>query len=63
MDGRRFNWLFSGLKGINKDDLHEIFSLKTNIRMHNKGDILDKFRVMKEIGKNWCRNRVVDEWK
>ncbi len=31
-------------------------------RTRSNGFKLDKFRFSKDIGKNWFRNRVVDEW-
>ncbi len=31
-------------------------------RTHSNGFKLDKFRLNKDVGKNWLANRVVDAW-
>ena len=54
--------VFKWVKGFNKGDLNKVLILKEQGRTRTNGYKLDKFRFMKDVGKNWFTNRVVGEW-
>ena len=42
--------------------MNKVLIVKEKVRTRTNGFKLDKFRYRKNIGKNWCTNRVVEEW-
>ncbi len=55
---RSLKWM----KGYNKGDINKVLVVREQGRTRSNGFKLDKFRITKDIGKNWFTNRVVDEW-
>lgn len=50
------------MEGFDLGDVNIILVVKEPGRTCSNGLKLDKFRLNKDIGKNWFTNRVVDEW-
>ena len=48
-------------KSFNKGDM-VVLRISSGDRTRNNGFKLEKFRIRKEMGRNWLSNRVVDEW-
>ncbi len=53
--------VYKWMRGINNGDVIKVLHMSEPGRTHSNGFKLDKFRFIKDIGKNWFANRMVDE--
>ncbi len=54
--------VYKWMKGYNKGDTNKALVIKEQGRTHSNRFKLEKFRLSKDIGKNWFTSRVVNEW-
>ncbi len=54
--------IFKWMKGYNKGDVSKVLKVGEQGITRSNGFKLDKFRFIKDMGKNWFTNWVVDEW-
>ena len=50
------------MKGFNKGEVGKVLTISSQDKTRNNGFKLEKCRFIKEIGRNWFTNRVVDDW-
>ena len=54
--------VFNCYRGYNRGNLSKILRINNQDRTRNNGFKREKCRFRKEMGRNWCSNRIAHEW-